>query len=128
MKTRVYRLYGQATATTNSLAQLDIRAPGIITAVRIALSVPSLPNGLQAQAEVSFSSQNLVLTNDPLGPIAMVEVCNLLTTSGAVMTVRDSFISNIAIPVDPSNRLYLHLLTDSGATHRLWAALFVAER
>lgn len=113
--TRVYKLYGANNADTNALASLIIQQTGVITAIVGHITRESGAAQTNAVGELSFSSVGQTATNDTVGPIFAVTTLGAFTAAGSVNQTNVGHVSNIAIPVQSGDRLYLNLKMSGAA-------------
>lgn len=125
-KTKVYKIYGSAAASTNSLASIIIQRDGYIHGLHASLSAISEVNGHYFNAELSFSSVSQSTTNDTIGPIFGLELRIVNASNGNFVNNRLASISGLAIPVKAGDRLYLNT-AQSASTCYCTFYVYVAE-
>ena len=117
----VYKL-SAAISSADSIAQIDIRADGILYATSIHIRAQAM-DALNdyCTAEVSFGSVSSIAINDSLQAIAMHTVVQNFLTSGGGVGSASHAISGLRIHVFGGERLHLHarLVAASGVIDAL---------
>lgn len=116
-KTKTYKLYGTAAASTNALASLIIQRDGYIHALAGSLSFSSSTNGHYAFVELSFTNTAQTVTNDTVGPIFELDAWVASGAAGTLQGTKEKTISGLAIPVKAGDRLYLNTNQSAAALH-----------
>lgn len=127
MRTRVYKLYGSVSATTNAAAQITVQRPGIISAILFSGRVDGLTNDTAVYWELAFGSTSQIAVNDTQGSLAECSYYINTLTSGIIDGAIQSLVNGIAIPVAAGDRLYLNAVVVGSLDSRLSAFLYVAE-
>jgi predicted porin len=108
----VIKLYGSTSAAgvSDALASAEIAKTGFIEAMSLEIAADG--GGTFAgfgQMEVSFGSKSGFATNDTRQAIGGLETDAALFTAGATNNARQIALDGLRIPVQPGEKVYLHV-------------------
>ena len=128
MITRVYKLYSNAASTTNAAAQLIIQQSGLITGVVFTGYSVGDAGGSVIDNELSFSSTGQQQTSDTVGPIAMHTKEVAFTAAGSCVRSQQLTVTNLAIPVQSGDRLYLNVYNPDNQPQTETCFIYVLQK
>lgn len=114
MPSRVYHIYGTATAAANDVAHIDITRPCILRKVLWHVTPQSAASGDTMRFELSTAAAAVGTTNNPLGIISEVVTGGTLTTSGSFNAV-NLIDAGFNLQLRLGDRLYVHCAVKTGS-------------
>lgn len=107
MAKRTLQIYGTASATTTSLAQVTIPSAGKLVGIQYSLIATSITAGVLVRCELSKVPSNQIATNGALDPFFETGLHGNFVTSGLAQGGQTSF-SPLVMPVRQGEIIYLH--------------------
>ena len=127
---QAYRMFSSATSSGDANATMDVRADGVIRHMTLMgdLTSDSLTNeGIVW--EVSFGATRVPTTNDVLQTIGTLPLHTFGTTSGPSYANEAVHMSDIDVPVQAGERIFVHTLaTGSPSIANLYVYLWIEEK
>jgi hypothetical protein len=126
----VLKLYASTSfgGATDALASAEIVKTGFIEAMLLEVAADGMPTGgtnAIGQMEVSFSPRSGFATNDTRQAIGGLETGITFGTGGATNDARQIALGGLQIPVQPGEKVYLHIYNSELANIRARAWLYL---
>jgi hypothetical protein len=115
MAKRTLQLYGTASATTTSLAQITIPTKGTLNGLQFHLLLDSITDNGIVRCEISKVPTNQIATNGALDPFFEIGAYSNFVTSGLSQGGQCGFVP-LSVPVRQGEIIYLHCTVAGTAT------------
>ena len=125
--TKVYKLYGSASADTSALASLVLSRRGVITAIAFCLEATTVAAQGDIRFTLSMQSTNQPTVSDINTELAMAGIGPGYTTSGGYTSVQNHALAGLAIAVEQGQRLYLHAEAYASCTANCSCFVYINE-
>lgn len=112
---RTLQLYGTASATTTSLAQITIPTAGSLDGIQWSLLLDSVTDNGVVRVELSKVPTNQIAVNGALDPFFEVGAYSNFVTSGLSQGAQTGFFP-LKVPVRQGEIVYLHCTVGGTAT------------
>jgi len=126
MSVDIIGMYGAITGgVQDALAAIDIPQDGVLIGIDWDLAANFDADSEDVAAELSFIATNQLQTNDVRGRISSISAEAVVLTAVGINSVSiQKWLGSFDLPLSGGERLYVHLVSDSGVTGNVRCNLF----